>query len=80
MLPLCTVVWRAIITCAGSIQGVYRSLLVYFHPLTDDLVFSTNMSSYRSTIGIGELSQKSSTFAISHSESRPAEVEEVSQC
>lgn len=48
-------------------------------PLTHDLVFSTSMSSYRNTTGTGELSQKSSTFVISHSESRPAEVEYVSK-
>lgn len=49
-------------------------------PLTDDLAFSTSMSYYRSTTGTGGLSQKSSTFAILHSESHLAEAEYVSKC
>ena len=48
--------------------------------LTDDLASSTSMSSYRNTTGTGELNQKLSTFAISHSEARPAEVQNVSRC
>lgn len=51
-----------------------------FTTLTDDLVSSTSMSSYKSTTGTGELSQKSSTSVISHSESRPAEVRYASKC
>lgn len=43
--------------------------------LIDDLAFSTSMSSYKDTTGTGELSQKSSTFAISHSKARPAEIQ-----
>ena len=50
-----------------------------FTPLTDDLAFSTSMSSSRNTTGTGESSQKSSTFAISRSESPPAEGEYVSK-
>ena len=47
--------------------------------LTKDLAFSTNTSSYRNTTGIGGLSRRLSIFAISHSESGPAEVEDVSK-
>ena len=48
--------------------------------LTDDLAFSISMSSYKDTTGTGELSQKSSTFAISHSKARPAEVQNLDRC
>lgn len=55
-------------------------MLVNVRPLTRDLAFSTSMSSYRSTTGTGASNQRSSTFAISHSESRSAEVEDVNEC
>lgn len=51
-----------------------------FSLLTDNLASSTSMSFYRSTTGTGELSQKSNTFATSHSESPLAEVAGVSKC
>ena len=46
-----------------------------------DLASSTNMNSYKSTIGTGASSQKSSTFAISHSEAHPARpIGDASKC
>ena len=48
--------------------------------LIHGLVSSTSMSSYKNMTGTGASSQKSSTFAISHSEAHPAELKDVSMC